>query len=173
MEINFIILTIFILAAFYTDVRNKTIPNLLTISTAVIGLLYHFIDYGLSGLKFSFLGMTAGLVPFLILYLFKAVGAGDVKLFAAIGTLTGVEFVLYSSMYAVIYAGIIGIVIVLFRRGLKQRFSRIFVNLFNFVSTKNISELKKIDDSKNNFRFPFMYAVLPSIITTYYYFYIY
>ena len=50
---------------------------------------------GLTGddIRDYILGTLAGLAGMMLLYIIRAVGAGDVKLFAVLGLLTGLEFV--------------------------------------------------------------------------------
>lgn len=170
MDVNFYILAIFLIIAFYLDVRYSKIPNWLTMGGVLIGLLYHLIDKGTQGLLFSFLGLAIAGGILLLLYVFKGVGAGDVKLFAAIGALTGTQFALYGLMYSIVLAGFIGVILLLLRRDFMKRivytFYRIIVTIFKRES-KTLEEFKR----KEAVRFPFMYAVLPGMIITAYYFF--
>ena len=167
METEYILLALLIVIALYQDLKKGKIPNKLTYSAMLVGLGYHLIINGLSGLVFSLAGITVGFVVFILLYLIGAVGAGDVKLFAAIGSLTGIEFVLYCSMYSIIYAGIIGLIIIIVKREFFTRISNILrylTDLILFLRVTNIKSLK----NKESLTFPFMYAVLPAVITTWY-----
>lgn len=168
MTLNYILLFGLLIIAFYTDLRKKIIPNWLTISGAIIGLIYHLIIHGLDGLKDSTLSMVIGFSLFLLLYLFGSVGAGDVKLFAAIGALTNIEFVLQASMYSILYAGLIGLIIILARREFVKRINNILSYLLNLFLTKKIRELKE-SQKPSSYHFPFMYGVLPGVLTTFYY----
>lgn len=167
MGLNLIPLTIILSISLYTDIRTFRIPNYLSVSGVLIGFFYHFIHNGFSGLIFSFQGFLVGVAILMVLYLFKAVGAGDVKIFAAIGALTGVEFVLDVVVYSILYAGIIGLFIFLYR---KQLFSHIlyFINyliLLPFAKNSNNQPRTLFQGSK----FPFMYAVFPAVITAFFY----
>jgi len=170
MEFYIYILAVFLLIAFYLDVRYYKIPNWLTMSGIMIGFIYNGISDGLSGLLFSLLGLLAGGGILLFLYLFKGVAAGDVKLFAAIGAITGVQFTLYGLMYSVLLAGLIGMVIIIFRKDLIMRVYYGIVRFFNAVLKRDMKDLEQYK-KQEAVRFPFMYAVLPGmIITTFYYF---
>lgn len=171
MKIEFIFLAILLCLAFYTDIKRTKIPNLITVSGAIGGLGYHLIFNGTGGVLFSFLGMIVGFGLFFLLYLFGAIGAGDVKLFGAIGALTGIEFVLYSSMYSIFYAGLIGILLVLIRKEFVRRIVHLLKHLFYLLLLKDIKSISRFKKTES-FRFPFMYAVLPGVITTYYYIFI-
>ena len=169
MQAEYLILSVLIMIAFYTDMRSSKISNKLTISGVMIGLIYHVIISGWQGFIFSAIGMVVGFGIFIILYLFRAIGAGDVKLFAAIGALTGLEFVLYASMYSIFYAGIIGLIIVIMRREFFKRIMRIISYFLQVLLHKDRDSYTSFKKSES-LHFPFMYAVLPGIITTYYYF---
>lgn len=170
VELYIYILAVFILIAFYFDIRYHKIPNWLTMSGIMIGFIYHGIFDGLSGVLFSFLGALVGGGLLLIFYLFKGVAAGDVKLFAAIGAMTGVQFTLYGLMYSVLLAGLIGVLMILLRKDLMMRVYYGIIRIFNIILKRNMKDLEEYK-TKEAVRFPFMYAVLPGIIiTTYYYF---
>ena len=72
-----------------SDVKERRIPNLLTYPALVAGLLLQGALHGWKGLL---LGAGGGLLfggVFLLFYLVRAMGAGDVKLAAAIGSIVG------------------------------------------------------------------------------------
>ncbi|WP_078553045.1 A24 family peptidase [Bacillus alkalicellulosilyticus] len=169
MEYYYILLAILLAIGFYTDVRTSLLPNWLTMSGVVCGLLFHVIMNGISGLLFSLLGMFVSAGILLLLYVFKALGAGDVKLFAAIGAITGMQFSLYALMYSIIFAGMIGLVLLLVRREFVRRMFYACYRIFNSILSR---DMKGLDDFKKfeSTRFPFMYAVLPGVLLTVYYF---
>ncbi len=72
-----------------SDVTERRIPNLLTYPALAAGLLLQGMLHGWRGLL---LGAGGGLLfggTFLLFYLVRAMGAGDVKLAAALGCLVG------------------------------------------------------------------------------------
>lgn len=162
------ILFILIAVAFYTDVRYKKLPNWLTASAMLVGVVYHLIVGGVNGLVFAFLGLLVGGGIFLVLYIFKVIGAGDVKLFAAIGAIIGVNIVLYIMMYSVVYAAVLAIIILLITRTF---ISKLITGLSEIIGSMLSRDFKRMETYKTTIatRFPFMYAVLPAVITTYYY----
>ncbi|WP_025026476.1 A24 family peptidase [Caldalkalibacillus mannanilyticus] len=163
----YVLLGIFLLIAFYTDARTSKIPNWLTVSGAAIGFLYYLIVDGWGGLLFSFVGFLVGFGVMFVLYLIKAISAGDVKLFGAIGALTGLEITLYGMMYSIFYAAFIGIIILLFKKEFWIRIRNIFYRILNLIMFRDYKSIVAID-KKEAMTFPFMYAVLPAMITTIY-----
>jgi len=76
-----------VLTAAAIDFRSRRIPNWLTIAGVCVGLLLH----GWSGLGSSLAGMMLGFAAYSVLYCLRAMGAGDVKLMAAVGAIIGPE----------------------------------------------------------------------------------
>ncbi|MGP4064996.1 A24 family peptidase [Oceanobacillus sp. M65] len=165
-EIIHYLLFIFVIVAFIWDVRHQKIPNWLTLSGMLFGLVFHLINGAIEGFLFAITGLLAAGVICLILYGFKAVGAGDVKLFAAIGAFTGIEIVLYILMYSIVFGGIIGMLLLLLSRtSLYLSYNKLVMKLNKQLK----KEWKLLDKEKKIITFPFMYAVLPAMITVYYY----
>lgn len=75
--------------ATFTDLRSRRIPNWLVLPFLAAGLGISGWLYGWRGLGQSAEGMLLGLVVFGVLHLMGGMGAGDVKLAAAIGAWVG------------------------------------------------------------------------------------
>jgi prepilin peptidase CpaA len=85
-----LVLLILVLCAAFFDARSRRIPNWLTVSGVLAGLaLNTFLYPGMSGLWFAFKGLALGFGVYLALHLVRAMGAGDVKLMAAVGSIVG------------------------------------------------------------------------------------
>ena len=168
---HLIILAIFLCIAFYYDAREHRIPNWLNVSGTIVGIVYHLIVGQLNGFLYSIMGAVVGGVILLILYIFKAIGAGDVKLFVAIGALSGTLFTLYSIMYSIVYAGLIGLVILLFTKTLFINMTLVLLHMKESFQKRSLTPLEEFKQHVSN-RFPFVYAVVPGVATTFYYMYL-
>ncbi len=171
MTFEYFLLIIYLVIAFYMDVRYSKLPNWLTISGVVVGLAYHTITGIIGGLLFSLLGLIVSTLVLLLMYFIKALGAGDVKLFAGIGAIMGMEFSLYGILYSIIFAGLISlIIIILFKLG---SFKKVIFYLYSWfmkiVKREPKHSLESFLDIKIK-QYPFMYAVIPGILLTLYYF---
>ena len=95
--------------ALITDLRSRRIPNWLTLSALLAGisvnLWLHGVDGGLQALAGAAIGFAV-LIPF---YAIHAVGAGDVKLLAAIGALVGPVGLVPVAVYGGIVGGILSL----------------------------------------------------------------
>ena len=104
---------VFLCIASYYDIKYRIIPNLTSVGIILSGLLYHILDNGLDGFKISLLGMIIGFVFFVILYMLKMMGAGDVKLGAGAGSILGIKIV-PAIVVIVIVGGLIAILQIIY-----------------------------------------------------------
>jgi prepilin peptidase CpaA len=94
----------------YYDVRYRRIPNPFVLATLASGLAINSIFGGLAGLYASLGGCGLAFVLMFLLHIFGAMGAGDVKLFAAVGAVTGASFVLPTFLVVILTGGLLGVV---------------------------------------------------------------
>lgn len=105
-SIPIIVLTSLLITAIYTDLRWSRIPNWLTFSAMGVAMLVQTWMGGLQGTLFSLAGLGVGMGLFLLLYVCKALGAGDVKLMAAIGSIVGPTGALSVAILSVLAGGL-------------------------------------------------------------------
>jgi len=101
---NFILIGALTIAV-VTDLRARRIPNMLTFSLLGLGFVMNAADRQGDGLILSAQGAVLGLAIMLPFHILRGLGAGDVKLMAAIGALKGPEFVVYTFAWAAIFGG--------------------------------------------------------------------
>lgn len=115
----------------YTDIRYRKIYNAVTVPFALIGLGLGLYTRGLSGLLLSLAGLGLGLaVFFLSAFLGRILGAGDCKLFAAVGAIQGPQMLVWCILYSLLAGGLIAVVVALCRGVLQQAFSRVWRSLY-------------------------------------------
>jgi prepilin peptidase CpaA len=86
------VLLVMLLAAAVFDVLYRRIPNWLTVSGVVLGIAMNTVlGSPDAGLIFSLIGLVVAFGVYAALYALRAMGAGDVKLMAAVGALVGWE----------------------------------------------------------------------------------
>lgn len=116
----------------YHDVRYRRIPNPFVLATLISGLTLNFALGGLPGAVSSIGGCLLAFILMFMLHVFGAMGAGDVKLFAAIGSVLGAQLVLPTFVVVVLTGGLLAMVVML-RSGVARttlhRVLQIFVGL--------------------------------------------
>jgi prepilin peptidase CpaA len=105
-----------VLLASFTDLRRRSIPNWLTLGSALIGLALRFVEGGLSGAGDSAAGWLMGCTFLFLPFALGGMGAGDVKLLGAVGALGGPHFVFYAFVYTA-FLGAAASLVVLAREG--------------------------------------------------------
>src|SRR5262249_39684252 len=98
------VVVLLVLAATWSDFRTRRIPNALTVAGAILGFGLHFWEVGFAGALMSLEGIAVGLGLFGAFFLTRGMGAGDVKLFAAIGALVGPQ----PLMLIFVFTGLLG-----------------------------------------------------------------
>jgi|SRR5579864_5100777 len=102
------------------DVWSRRIPNWVTFGTLLGGVLINAWLHGFGGVVTALLGAALGLAMLLPFYGMRAIGAGDVKLLAAVGSLVGPQALISIAIYGAIVGGAMSVLILL-RHGLLAR----------------------------------------------------
>lgn len=86
--VSLLALSALLILAMWKDMTMRKIPNSLVLWGVITAVVLSMTPKGI-GLGYALAGGTSGFLIFLFLYLFKMVGAGDVKLVAATGMFIG------------------------------------------------------------------------------------
>ncbi|HWD00150.1 MAG TPA: A24 family peptidase [Candidatus Sulfopaludibacter sp.] len=136
-EIEMILLPLVIAAALY-DLKYRRIPNWLNVTGVVLGFAMnawlHMGGSPLSGLLFALKGMALGFGAYFLLYALRAMGAGDVKLMAAVGAIVGWEDWVGIFILTAILGGISALVLSVMRGRLKNTLFNVGFILTEFKS---------------------------------------
>ena len=117
--ITAIVLGIGLIACVF-DVRTRRIPNALTFSAALAGLLFHFAQSGAAGAQFAASGWVVGLLLLIPFFVVGGMGGGDVKLVAALGAWLGPSHTFWLAIYANLAGGAMAICLALSRGYLRR-----------------------------------------------------
>src|SRR5687767_13789570 len=89
---------VLVMGASVSDLRTRRIPNLMTFSAAAAGLLYHSFAAAGHGAVASGGGWLIGALLFFPIFALRGMGAGDVKLLAALGAWLGPRDVVWVAL---------------------------------------------------------------------------
>lgn len=124
----FAVLALSLLMVVETDTRERRIPNVVVLGMLGAGVALNVLGPanggggpfsrfpGALGWDGAALGILAGFALFLPLYLLRAMGAGDVKLMAALGGFAGPAEALNLALSILVMGGVLAIVRMVWRR---------------------------------------------------------
>lgn len=165
---SIIVTLIVITIAAFLDLKYRRIPNLLTAPALVLGLILNFYYSGFTGLGKAFIAVFVMVVVLIIPFILRGLGAGDIKLLAAVAALNGLEFSVNVLLYTAVTGGIIAVLISI----IKGRLILVSHNVFSMLQTVT-SGLNKIPREQHvppvlsEIRFPYGIAIFIGTILAY------
>lgn len=102
-------------AACITDLRHRRIPNALTFGAAATAIAFHVAVDGFAGLGTSVGGWLVGTALFLPFFALGGMGAGDVKLLAALGAWLGPRETFWVAIYGSLAGGVMALAVAFVR----------------------------------------------------------
>ena len=114
-------LVLVLVMALDSDLRERRVPNVLVLLALAVGVVLNTFgpvntaagmlasDPGALGATGALLGALAGLVFFMPMYLLRAMGAGDVKLMAAVGSFAGPAEAISLALCTLVAGGVLAV----------------------------------------------------------------
>jgi prepilin peptidase CpaA len=136
------------------DLRIRRVPNKLTLGIAALGVLIAVTNTGAVSVGAAFAGLGVGLAIMLPSHIIGATGAGDVKLFAALGTLLGPWGIVTAFAYTAIAGGVLALAVALRRGRLGDTIERTAM----FVRTRG-ANVAEIEGASSDNRFAYAPAI--------------
>jgi prepilin peptidase CpaA len=112
-------------AACATDLHSRRIPNWLTFGSTAAAIAYQYATAGQAGVQHAMGGWVVGLVLFMPLFLLNGMGAGDVKLLAALGAWLGPGHATLLAIYSSMAGGLIAVPLAIRHRYLGTAFKNL------------------------------------------------
>ena len=109
---------IILFIAVWFDIKNRKIPNLLILIGLCASLGIQLIR-STNNVPDWFFGLLVGFGLFIPMYLMRAMGAGDVKLMALVGSFLGTSSTIGATLIVLLAGGVLAIVVA-FRNGTLQ-----------------------------------------------------
>ncbi|MCC6681603.1 MAG: prepilin peptidase [Phycisphaeraceae bacterium] len=103
------------LIAAASDVRCHRIPNVLTGTMFLAGLVFASNVGGWAGLADALVGALVTMLPFVLMFIFVGGGAGDAKLMAAVGAWTGLIGGLLAVIATLVAGGLCAVLTIVIR----------------------------------------------------------
>ena len=114
------------------DVQTRRIPNLLNFGVAAAAVAFAFISGGVHGATGALAAWLVGAALFFPFFALGGMGAGDVKLVAALGAWLGVADALYLALFASMAGGVAAMVVSVARGYVRQACSNLWLMLLHW-----------------------------------------
>src|SRR5712692_9909112 len=108
------VLVLIVGAAGIYDLRFRRIPNWLVLTGLVLGIGLNGFLFEWAGLRNAAMGFGLALLIYFPLYMLRAMGAGDAKLMAAVGSIVGPGNWIILFVVTAILGGVAALVVLLF-----------------------------------------------------------
>ncbi|MGC2658787.1 MAG: A24 family peptidase, partial [Bryobacteraceae bacterium] len=115
-----VLLIVFVLVCAGFDLHSRRIPNWLNVAGMLAGLVANLALLHWAGLLDSGCGLMLAVIVYLPLYLLGALGAGDVKLMAAIGVIAGPRNWFFIFLATCVAGGVLGVCVAASKRRLNE-----------------------------------------------------
>jgi prepilin peptidase CpaA len=151
------------------DVKSRRIPNFITGPAFLLGIAMHGLLGGWREMLCSLLaGVICGLV-FLVFYVAGGMGAGDVKLMAAVGCIAGLPHVAYLLVLTALSGGVMAICLALARGRLQQTVMNVGV-LASHHTQQGLQPHPDLNvTNPQGLRLPYALAIAGGSILTFYF----
>lgn len=161
-----IAVVVVVAAASVCDLNSRRIPNAITLGAAAIAVAMHVLSNGWSGLLLAVSGWAAGFVLFAPLYAVRGIGAGDVKLLAAIGAWLGPVGALWTGLYGAVAGGLLALVVALARGYTTAAMKNIgtILRLWSVAGVRPVEGLTLAD--KSSVRLPYAFPLAVGAMVT-------
>lgn len=93
------------------DLRSRRIPNRVNVTILIVGLAARAALGGIAGAAWGAAGAALGLALLLVPFQARWIGAGDVKLVAAIGAWLGPMGILWTTLFGLAAGGLVALAI--------------------------------------------------------------
>lgn len=160
MPIKYAAVIILLFTALISDLRTCKIKNKYILLFSVSGCLINLVMYGRNGLVQSIAGFFLPIILLFMLFALKMMGAGDIKLFAAIGSIMGVRFVACNMVYSFMAGGIIAFIVILLRKKAAERIRKLIAYLKSCFLCFRLLDYNGFKSDKQS-AIRFTYAIVP------------
>ena len=148
-----------VLLALICDIRTYKIKNQIVFPFVILGIITNAVSDGLNGIIFSLVGLCTPIIVLILLFMLRMLGAGDVKLFAAIGAIMGAKFALYTIVYSFLAGGVIALFILIFNKNGMKRLLYLLNYIRNCILSFSLLPYGKFDKNNKGTYFRFAYAI--------------
>lgn len=157
------ILLLILIISMVQDLKLKKVKNWLILIGLLLGLFSRVWLLGARGLGLFFLGTSIPIALLFLLFLFRVMGAGDIKLLSVVGGFLGPSSVLQCIILTFLIGAIFALIKVIRKQNLVYRLQNLAKYLSKFMKTKKIEAYYTLEDGTDCI-IPFTVPIFLSVI---------
>jgi prepilin peptidase CpaA len=154
----------------YMDVRYRRIPNKLVLLTLLGGLIVNTVFDGTHGLLVSLAGSALAFALMFFLHAFGTMGAGDVKLFAAIGAVFGSSLVLPTLAIVALTGGVLAVCKMIYSRRVVATMSGVFQFFYGLLPGQTVPRFAIPED--RSYTLPYAVPICVGSVVSFFLFHV-
>lgn len=131
-----IVLLVVVSAAIYQDIKSYKIPNGLIVAGWISGFILQVMINGIQGIGYWCFGSMLPIIVTYVLFYFKMLGAGDIKLLSVIGGMCGIGFLKSVLFVSFLVGAVLSLMQMLRWKQLQIRFLYFFKYVTEIIETK-------------------------------------
>ena len=124
--------------AVWMDLREEAVDNSWVLFSIMAGFLLQLLEKGPKGMIIFLTGAAVPLILLGILFIFRMLGAGDVKILCALGGIMGPRTIVECIVYSLLAGAFISLAILLSTGGIRQRILYLYQYMNEFYCTGEI-----------------------------------
>lgn len=133
------------------DIRTTKISNRLILCGWMTGCMYNLLEYGWKGSIYFLIQFSIPVLVFYLLFLMRALGAGDIKLFSVISSCIGLNGFVKVVLFSFLAGAVISLYILIRNRNFYHRFAYFSCYFKTVLLTKSITRYDFQSDGKQNY----------------------
>jgi prepilin peptidase CpaA len=174
INIKLACLVVLLLLAVWKDLNSYKISNQLILIGIIIGFLFNLFETAWTGVVIWFGGIFLPVILLIVLFLFKVLGAGDIKLFSVVGGFFGASYVVNSIVIAFFAAAVLSLIQLIKYKQVRYRFhyfisyiqKMIQINQFTKQGIRNFKIIPYYDIERDGYKgvIHFSAAILSAVL---------
>lgn len=139
------------MTAVWTDVRTGRISNRLIGLGLFLGYIRNLSEYGWNGSFYFLIQISVPVLMFYLLFLMRALGAGDIKLFSVICSCIGFHGFVKVVIYSFLAGAVFSVLVLIYNKNFYARLAYFSEYVCTVLQTKSIAKYDYESDGKQNF----------------------
>lgn len=139
--------------AMLMDLRWMRVDNGWILFSMVSGLLFQLMKHGIRGIGVFAVGTVFPILVLGVLFYFRMIGAGDIKLFSALGGIMGIKAIGICMAVSFFLGAVISLLILIFYGDFHQRIQYFRNYIRNYILTGEVRPYYRKGMTLENFHF--------------------